>query len=221
MAAEAERRLKVSDLSPQVADAEGSVADAVRRLLKRRDPSLAERVEVRPEDRAVLLRAEGDDGSVLLQRAARILTVDPVGEAEGELEVDPADFSIETNPEVLAAAQHEELLRSRVRYLPYPVCEWFEISTGELVVTEAEIVFEPKQQITPEEGTAPSGEHRLPLGQVTEVRRGEWCQVPCLMIETPGRTYRYGWPAERRGLESIFNVDEWIARLRALLQEEP
>lgn len=221
MSAEAERRLKVSDLSPQVAGAEGGVADAVRRLLKRRDPSLAERVEVRPEERAVLLRAEGDEAAVLLRQAERALTVDPVGEAEGELEVDPAAFSIETNPEVPAAVQREELLRSRVRYLPYPVCEWFEISKGELVLTGAEIVFEPKQQITPEEGTAPSGEIRVPLEQVTEVRRGEWCQVPCLMIETPGRTYRYGWPAERRGLESIFNVDEWIARLRALLQEEP
>ena len=50
-----------------------------------------------------------------------------------------------------------------------------------------------------------------------ELCRGEWWDIPCLMVKTPRRTYRYGWPAERGELETLFDVDEWLRQIGAML----
>ena len=57
------------------------------------------------------------------------------------------------------------------------------------------------------------------LSEVERAYRGEWWTVPCLMVQTPRITYRYGWPAARGELELIFDVDEWLDHMRNLVQQ--
>lgn len=219
--------MELSQLSARVAGADASagpveaVARKVRRFLMRERPPLAEQVAVRAADGGIMLRSEGDDAEALVQEARLLLTCAPVAEATDVLEVDAADFAVQAHTEADRAGQRSEILRSRVRYFPYLTCEWFEIGIGDLVLTETDIIFEPEWQIVRDEDAAPSGQHRIPLEGVTGLRRGRWWDVPCLLVQASGRTYRYGWPAERRELDRIFSVQEWLSQLRSMLEHCP
>ena len=89
--------------------------------------------------------------------------------------------------------------------------------TGLLTLTDAQVLYEPEWVIMSEHAQDEGENTVIPLSDVQDAFRGEWWDIPCLMIRTPRVTYRYGWPAERRELETIFDVDEWVASLRELL----
>ena len=91
---------------------------------------------------------------------------------------------------------------------------------GRLTLSESRILFEPELIITDSPDSESSAHHVVPLSEIERVYRGEWWTVPCLMIQTPRITYRYGWPAERGELELIFDVDEWLGYLRSLVTEK-
>ena len=141
-------------------------------------------------------------------------------EVAGDIEVDPAEFSIEvTQPVGEPGPGEREIIASIVRYFPYPECEWFEIRDGRLTLTQRQIVFEPDLIITENPDSDASASHVIPLTEIERVYAGEWWTVPCLMVQTPRITYRYGWAAERGELELIFDVDEWLGYVRPLLAE--
>jgi hypothetical protein len=219
-----ETRVELSQLSARVAGADASggpvetVVRKVRRFLMRERPPLGEQIAVRAADGAIVLRSEGDNAEALVREARLLLTSDPAVEAADVLEVDAAEFAVQADTEADRTGQRSEILRSRVRYFPYPTCEWFEIGIGDLVLTETDIIFEPEWQIVRDEDAAPSGQHRILLEGVTGFRSGRWWDVPCLLVQTSGRTYRYGWPAERRELDRIFSVQEWLRQLRSMLE---
>jgi hypothetical protein len=78
------------------------------------------------------------------------------------------------------------------------------------------VLYEPEWLIMTEHGQQQDENTVIPVADIQGCGRGEWWDVPCLMIRTPGLTYRYGWPAERHELESIFDVDQWVEALRRL-----
>jgi len=168
----------------------------------------------------VVVHAWGEAPAEMLREAHELLglAVEPVDE---ELEVDPGEFAVEVLDIASQAPEMEsELLRSKVRSFPCPVCEWFDITAGELVLSDLRVCYEPEWAILTDEGETSEkpGAHAIPLSEITRVYRGEWWDVPCLMIETRQRTYRYGWPAERGDPERVFDVDEWVQEIRGLLQ---
>ncbi len=227
MPSEAQMRLKPLDLSyrvlqmiPQEATP-NEAARAIRRYVMRKRSGLAQVLEVEATAKDVIVRARGEYPDDLLREATELLGVGRPPEPDVDIEVDAALFGIE----VIEVPEEEpvyerELLRSRVRYFPHPVCEWFEISTGALALTGRRITFEPEWAAMPEDGEATrSGIHEIELADLEDVWQGDWWDVPCLMLRTPLRTYRYGWPGDRGDLEALFDVDEWIAALRPLLGE--
>ena len=220
----AQLRLRPSELGYHILGADpGAVeaaeaAEALKGYLGRKRPALAGTLEVRASGAEVLVRAAGRAATDALRELIDLLESYRLPEPEAEVEVDPDEFALEVAdwpaPEV---AEERLVLRSRARYFPYPVCEWFEISTGELRLTDRRVVYEPEWAIVGD-GRKSRGEgHEIPLGEVLEVERGEWWDVPCVLIRTAGLTYRYGWPAERREPETAFDVDEWLERLRSVL----
>ncbi len=226
MSREEQMRIPAAELSARVLGAPAGAlspqarAYAVRRWLQRRRPALAGAITVEAAEGGVLLRAEGEVAEARLREARELLRPEhPAAAAEEvEIEVDAAEFAVETTgtPEPEPARREPERLRSEVRYFPYPTCEWFEISTGELVLTERRVRFEPRLQIVGESGWGRSGEHEHPLEDLLRFWRGEWWDVPCLMLQMPQRTYRYGWPARRQEPGTIFEVDEWLSLLRSI-----
>jgi hypothetical protein len=207
---------RVTGVRPGEAPAR-TVAAAARQFIARRRPGLAEVLEVEAEGEAVVLRASGEWPEEMLAEARDLFGLLEPDEIEAVLEADPAEFSVEVVQYGAEEGEGEsELLHSKVRYIPYPEAEWFEISTGDLFLTDRAVVYEPEWQLMQDEGARRDNRHVVPLGEIERVYRGEWLEVPCVMIEIPGLTYRYAWPAERGELELIFNVDEWIERLRAL-----
>ncbi len=197
----------------------GEAATAVRRYLLREHPALAGVVEVTAGQGAVVLRAEGEAPEELLGEAAALVRrrdLEPVG---GEIEVDEAEFAIEVTETVAESEEAErEVLTSDVRYFPYPECEWFEVRAGRLTLTDRRIVFEPRLIIAESPDAEAATRHDTPLAEVEKAYRDEWLAVPCLMVQTPRAIYRYGWPARRGELELIFDVDEWLERIRSLAQ---
>jgi hypothetical protein len=195
-------------------------AAAVREFIARLRPGLAQVVEVEAEGGAVVLRASGEWPREVLAEARDLLGLREPDDAEDELDVDAADFSVEVVDYVIEEGVAEgEILRSKVRYFPHPVAEWFEISSGDLFLTDRALIYEPEWQLMQDEGAGRDNRLVTPLEEIENVYRGEWLEVPCLMVQTPGITYRYGWPVGRGELELIFNVDEWIERLRSLLED--
>ncbi len=192
-------------------------AVAVRRFLLREHAALAGVVKVTAGEGAVVLRAEGEAPEELLGEAATLVRrrdLEPVG---GELEVDAAEFAIEVvESEPEPEDVEREVLASDVRYFPYPECEWFEVRDGRLTLTDRRIVFEPRLIIAESPDAEAATRHDTPLAEVERAYRDEWLAVPCLMVQTPQATYRYGWPARRGEVELIFDVDEWLERIRSL-----
>lgn len=224
MASVAQSRLRPEDLSFRVLQADpqriaaDQAAGAVRQFLKRKRAGLAEVVKVSADPHHVILRAEGEDPQQLIDEALDLLGLGQVLSPDTEMDVDPADFTIEVAPEVVSEPEFErEVLRSRVRCFPYPDCEWFSISTGILTLSDAQVLYEPEWLIMGDHGAEKGDDTVIPLSEVEECFRGEWWDVPCLMIRTPAMTHRYGWPAERGELDSIFDVDEWLEAMRRLL----
>lgn len=226
MSAVEETRLSPGEISFRVLGAApgevspAAAARAVQEFLEREHPGLAATLTIEPADEAVLLRAEGESPDAMLREACQLLAPQTPSEEVGQIEVDVDEFAVETieEPEAEPEWEETERLRSEVRYFPYPTCEWYEISTGDLVLTDTHIRFEPRWQITSESGTGPSGEHSHSISDVRRFWRGEWWDIPCLMLEMPERTYRYGWPAKRGEPETIFDVDEWLAMLRSMTE---
>ncbi|NLW50953.1 MAG: hypothetical protein GXY85_08970 [Candidatus Brocadiaceae bacterium] len=224
MASIAEWHVRPEELNYRVLQADplrvgvDQAATAVRRFLLHRRPGLGQAIRVSAGGRDVVLRAEGEAPEQLIEEARELLGLDRAPAAEEEIEVDPAEFAVEVVPEALTAPHFErEVLRSRVRCFPYPECEWFSISTGLLTLTDRHALYEPEWLIMGDQGAERGETTFIPLSEVRECYRGEWWDVPCLMIRTDRAVHRYGWPAERGELELIFDVDEWLGALRTLL----
>jgi len=226
MASTEEMRLRLAVLSFRVLQADPRLAtpqeavEGIKAFLKRKRAGLAEALEILAGEGEVILRATGEVPHEMLREARELLMPDWEREPAGEIEVDPDEFAIELPDELEEPMLEREVLRSRARYFPHPVCEWFEITTGELVLTDARVTYEPEWVMMQDGAEAErSGLHVIPLGHVIKCWRGDWWDLPCLMIQTPERTYRYGWPAQRGELETIFDVDEWLVQLRSMLPE--
>jgi hypothetical protein len=224
MASVAELRLlpaqlsfRVLQMDPVRASAE-EAAQAVGAFLQRKRLGLAQALQISSEGPEIVIRVSGEEPEQMLREAEDMLGLTEGDQPAGEMDVQPDDFAIE----VIQVAQEEsrlerEVLRSRVRYFPCPVCEWFEMSTGDLVLSDQRLVYEPEWVVMTDDqaGSEKQGLHSIPLAQIAAVYRGEWWDVPCLMVETPARTYRYGWPAERDE-PAEFDVDEWMDEIRLL-----
>ena len=227
MARTAEETVPIEELSFKVlrvpweqATAQTAAA-AVERFFKQERPALAGVLEVSAGQGVVTLRARGEAPQEMLHEALALVRRWDLEEVASAIEVDPAEFGIEVKETAAQPGQSErELLSSEVRYFPYPECEWFEMRDGRLTLTERRIVFEPDLIITESLDAESSARHLIPLDEVERAYRGEWWIVPCLMVQTPRITYRYGWPSERGELELIFDVDEWLGYLRPLLAEK-
>ncbi len=222
MASVEELRIRLCDLGfrilqmpPEQARA-GSAAAALKRYLRLKRGGLAAALEIEAEGDAVLVRARGEAPGEMLRELRELIAQARVPEVDSEIEVDPEEFAIELGDVERGPELEREIARSRVRYFPHPTCEWFEISTGELLLTNRLLTYTPEWNIMPDDAAQKEGQHIIPLDRVLEFRRGEWWDVPCLMVELPEITYRYGWPAERTDLDTIFDVDEWLMHLRNL-----
>lgn len=197
-----------------------SAVKAVQKYLGRERPSLAGSVVVGPGAGAVVLRTEAEPAEALLHETRSLLTKERGLEPEGEVEVEASEFAIETDAPTGEEIAERETLRSDVRYFPYPECQWFEIAGGQLVLTERRVVFEPELVIMEGgETEGGSGAYEVRLNEIEEVYRGEWWDVPCLMIETERQTLRYGWAERREEPEFVFDVDEWLQVLRPRIEE--
>jgi len=212
---------RVLQADPQQTTAEAA-ARAVRRYVKRERPGLAGALEIRASGRNVLVRARGESPEAMLQELVDLLGMERDGAALATIEVDPAEFRIEVTKDAVPGEQvrpEREILRSRARCFPHTICEWFDISTGILLLTERRIVYEP-QYVAP--GGSGGGPRRtvIDLNGIRRAYRGEWWDIPCVMIETRERTHRFGWPARRHELDAIFDVTEWLEAIRRLLHGE-
>jgi len=221
----AEQSVPVEELSyrvlrmPHVEATPREAAAAVQRYLQRQHPALAGALEVTAGQGAVVLRVEGEAPEELLGEAVSLLRRRDLEPVTGELEVEVAEFAIEvTEVETEPEPAEREVLTSDVRYFPYPECQWFEVRNGRLTLSERRIVFEPRLIIAESPDAEASMRHLIPLGEIEKAYRGEWLTVPCLMVQTQEATYRYGWPARRGELDLIFDVDEWLDRIRSLAQ---
>ncbi|MFO8007463.1 MAG: hypothetical protein R6V05_06970 [Candidatus Brocadiia bacterium] len=198
----------------------GEAARALEEYLRAEHPELADAVRIWPADQRVTVRAEGPDAASVLRAVRELVAEGPSLEGVREIEVDPQEFAVDAGPLPRRVLDLEYLLRSEVRYFPHPVCEWYDVSTGHLTLTEECITYEPKWQIVTDDRTGRRGDHLITLEEIADCCRGVWWDIPCVMIETPGLTYRYGWPASVADPELAFDVDDWLVELRALLQRQ-
>ena len=195
-------------------------ARAVERYLLRKRPALAQALEVTCRGPLVVLQATGEAPAAMLREAIELIGVGAALVVEGEVEVDAEEFAIAAAEPAEEVLPEREVLHSKVRCFPHPVCEWFEITAGDLMLTDRRILYEPEYVIISEGGPGQlrAGSHNTPLGEVLSFERGEWWDIPCLMLATPALTYRYGWAAERGEPSTVFEVDEWLVALRSLLE---
>ena len=226
MASVAELKIRPGELSFRVLQMDPAratperAARAVMEFLQRKRSALWQTLDVSAGPDAVIIRASGETPEAMLEEAKDTLGLGEPETPQGEIEVDAGRFTIEVTRPAEEPPRVREVLRAQVRYFPYPICEWFEISMGILTLTDRQVIYEPLRQIMQDEAADRSGRHVIPLEQIEDFRRGEWWDVPCLLLETSERIYRYGWPAERGELDTILDVDEWLERLRALLGYE-
>ena len=209
------------------------LVEAIRRFLRDRQPWLAERVEVQAEGEEVMVvprsgrigeRRAGERPLELLRSVEGVLGMaDKLPEFSdtdelAEVSVEGHDFGLPAAGDEVGAPAGAVRLRSKVRYFPLPVAEWFEVCEGELVLTLDGITFKPRYRIEQEEEGRSSRMHAIPIASVTGVARDTWLHVPCLRVETLQGAYRYGWAPRREELESCFDIAEWRAKLEALVQ---
>ena len=159
----AEIRFRPSEFSfrvLQVDPASATPAQAARciqRFLRRKHTGLAEVLEISAGPDEVIIRASGEVPQEMLREARELLCPDWERPPELEIEVDSEQFVIEAVEEPEEPEEflpERQILRSRVRYFPYPICEWFEISTGELLLTDRRITYEPEWAIMAEDDGA-------------------------------------------------------------------
>ena len=207
------------------------VAAAVRAFLVEHQPWLAARVRVAAGDGCAVVTAPASGPVRLGERPIDLLRavqgvmgmadkLPEVHSDEGlpEVHADPAHFLLPAEDPAPERPEGTEILRSRVRYFPLPTCEWFEVCDGELILQPLRVTFEPECQIMSERrsmGTA--GKHVLELGRVRRVRRDSWWVLPCLRLDVNEGAYRYGWPALRTDPAAEFELDEWLATLKRLM----
>ncbi|GAH85088.1 unnamed protein product, partial [marine sediment metagenome] len=191
----AEMKFRPSEFSFQVLlvdPASATPAQAVRciqRFLRRKHAGLAEALDISAGPDEVIIRASGEAPQEMLHEAKELLCPDWERPPELEIEVDSEQFVIQIVEKPEEALLERQILRSRVRYFPYPVCEWFEISTGELLLTDRRITYEPEWTIMPEDDEAQtSGMHLIALTDIESCQRGDWWDIPCLMVEIHGKT---------------------------------
>jgi len=200
---------------------EGALALAT--FLRERQPQLASAVRVGHSGERIVVLPSGERPLETLRAVQALLGVSDrlPGEVPSkelpEIEVDAEEFHIEPVAQEPGPTYAQEALGSRVRYFPHPSCEWFEISEGELFLTKRDIDFRPRWQITTEVGEKREGGHHIPLEAVKRFHWDSFLGIPCLNIETPHKTYRYGWASVREEPESVFDVDEWIEILGQLI----
>ncbi|MHC4789564.1 MAG: hypothetical protein ACYS8K_10235 [Planctomycetota bacterium] len=224
MVSTAETRIRPSQLSFRVLQTDlaglkpSAAALAVERYLLRKRSGLAQALEISAEVRQVVIRAWGHAPQEMIREAEELLGIGEELAPTKEIEVDPDEFNIEVAQIAVVEPEPErEILRSRARYFPHPTCEWFEISTGELSLVGRQVLYESEWAIMQDDPGGGTEQHLIPLDGVRRSWRGEWWNIPCLMLTTQTRTYRYGWPAERSELETLFDVGEWLVHLRSLL----
>jgi hypothetical protein len=202
----------------------GDAADALGRFLERKRPGLAQMLRVEPAAEGVRVAVRGERPDEALRELNELLRAPDPGNPAGALTVDPEEFHVEITTRQ-PRADERVILRSRVRSFPYPVCQWFDISTGLLTLTDARLVYEPEDLIMDERGLAGGHVRVVELAEIRRAYRGTWWDVPCLMLDTQSRTLRYGWPARRDEPELEFRVGEWVDALRTALSttdtEEP
>ncbi len=221
MAEKADLRIEPSELAPRVVGTEAAgsnpetAARAIRRYLERRRPALLNMVEVGAEEGSLVVKAEGETPEQTLKEVRELLRLDEDLTPVGKIEVDAEEFVLKDTETEVDSWTETEILRSRARYFPHPTCEWFEVCTGELTLTEERVRFEPEYEMVGDE-TGGRSEQVILLERITEVRRGDWLEVPCLELVTRRQVYRYGWPARRGEPGTILDVDEWITHLRTL-----
>jgi hypothetical protein len=203
------------DATPEAA------AQAVAAWVRRTRPGLSGLLHITTTPSAVRVRAWGEYPDVILVELADLLGLHESMMPQGILEVNADEFTVEVSSSLREADVEREVLRSRVRHFPYPICEWFDISTGMLCLTDTRVLFESEHFIL----SSPVGPScvdalDISLDCIQRVWRGEWWDIPCLMIQTAESTHRFGWPAERTQIETEFDVSEWINALRALNPRE-
>lgn len=193
-------------------------AQALVAFVERKRAGLAQLIEVQAAEGVLHVTARGEWPEESLAELRTLLGLDD-DRAAGEIEVDPGEFAIEVDDVrgTEFAAAERVILHSRVRRFPYPVCEWFDISSGLLTLTESGVAYEPEYSIVDEAGRAGPGGLVVPLDDVRHAFRGEWWDVPCLMLQTAAETHRFGWPAERDDPSLEFQVSEWVDAIRRLM----
>lgn len=202
------------DATPEAA------AHAVAAWVQRMRPGLSGLLHISVTPAAVRVQAWGEYPESTLNELADLLGLRQPMIPRGILVVDADEFTIEVSSSLDESDAEREILRSRVRHFPYPICEWFDISTGMLRLTDKRMQFESEHFIL----NSPVGPScvdalEISLDCIQEVCRGDWWDMPCLMIRTAETTHRFGWPAERMDIETLFDIGEWINALRA--QELP
>jgi len=204
------------DATPEAA------AHAVAAWVLRMRPGLAGLLHISTTPSAVRVQAWGEYPEQILVELADLLGLHQALIPHSILNVDANEFTIEVSTSLPETQTHleREVLRSRVRHFPYPICEWFDISTGALRLTNKRVQFESEHFIlTSPIGPACVDVLEISLDCIQKVWRGEWWDMPCLMIATAETTHRFGWPADRLGIETLFDISEWINALRTLLPE--
>jgi hypothetical protein len=211
---------RVLQKDPATATAEEAL-QAVQAFFRRRRAGLASVLEMRAEGDHIVLAATGEFPGEVLREAAELLSLGALEEPVGEIEVPAEEFAVEADVQVSDFLDEREVLFSRVRCFPLPECQWFDVTTGDLFLTDRRMIYEPEWVILSEESR---GEERpryvVPLTDVRDVSQGEWWDIPCLMVDTVSTTYRFGWPGVRGAPDSIFDVAEWLEQFRKLLEIE-
>jgi hypothetical protein len=194
-------------------------ARALQDFLRRKRPGLARMLHIEATPRGVGVTARGEHPDRILEELRSLLQGGPTAPADAELEVDPDEFRVEVTARE-SPGDERIVLRSRVRSFPYPVCQWYDISTGLLTLTDARLIYEPEDLIMDDAGLAGGHVHVSELQEIRRAYRGSWWDVPCLMLDTTGPTRRYGWPARREEPELEFQVGEWLDALREMLPRD-
>lgn len=220
--------IRPAELSAEILKGSGRestarVAQALREFLQERQPQLSALVTISACPGQIVVRASGEHALDTLRSVEGVLGMEdrlpealPFDEMP-EIEANEKEFSLEATKSVQEPAARKASLRSKVRYFPTPICEWFEISDGELLLEEDRLVFKPKHQIVPDSGASPEGVISIEFENIKDFGRDVWWNVPCLGIETEQKAFRFGWPPRREEPESIFQIEEWLDTLRRLL----
>jgi hypothetical protein len=206
------------------------LADRLKQFLRDKQPWLAARVRIEVQGEQVVVRAVDVGGGRRGTQPMEILRafegtvgmsdkLPEVSEVDSlpEVEMEAGAFDFDPPQPTPEPPGNETLegLCSKVRYFPVPEAAWYEICDGTLRLTEDALDFEADYHVDYTEDE--TRDHRVPLASVQKALRDTWCRIPCLRIETREAAYRYGWPARRKEVDSIFTVGEWLTALQKVI----